>query len=213
MHLFQFLTGRFGPCGLAALCVIAFGTACASKNRSTAPAAPRAVQNLEYGIEVAAGRDGARRVNSSHVFRNGDRFRFVFRSDFDAFVYLFSRGTGEGAYSRLFPHGDLQVSNVVRPDFEVLVPSGGGWLEFDDTPGTEHLVLAVSNRPLRQLEDVGSEVEMDRLDYTLSQLSRMRGYSASQPNVGGGDWTRLTLRALGSPAVRVERLALTHHGN
>lgn len=212
MHFKQSLTGACGPRGLAALCLLAVGAACGS-NRPAVPAAPRAVQNLEYAIEIEAGRDGARRVNSSYVFRNGDRFRFVFRSDFDAFVYLFSRGTGESAYSRLFPHGDLQVSNVVRPDFEVLVPGGAGWLAFDDSPGTEHLVLAVSNRPLRQLEDVGSQVEMDRLDYTLSQLSRMRGYSGSQPDAGGDGWTKLTLRGLASPSIRVERLALTHHGS
>ena len=166
----------------------------------------------EYAIEIKSGRDGARRVNPSYVFRSGDRFRFVFRSDFDAFVYLFSRGTGEGAYSRLFPHSGMQASNVVRPDFNVLVPDAGNWFAFDEQDGVEHVVIVVANRPLRELDEVGTEIGMDRLDYTLSQLSRMRGYSGSRSQSSGEGWTKLTLLGRGgSAAVRVSRLALTHH--
>lgn len=190
---------------------LAFASILATLCLLTGPGAKCEAETSEYAIEIKAGRDGARRVNPSYVFRSGDRFRFVFRSDFDAFVYLFSRGTGEAAYSRLFPHSGMQASNVVRPDFNVLVPDGGGWFAFDEQDGVEHVVVVVANRPLRELDEVGDEIAMDRLDYTLSQLSRMRGYGGARADSNREGWTKLTLLKEGRPAVRVSRLALTHH--
>lgn len=190
----------------AVLCLLALVALGSSATNAVA-------QEFEYAVEVAAGRDGAQRIDADYVFRSGDRFRVAFKSDFDSFVYLFSRGTGEGSYARLFPHGGVQASNLVRPNFQVRVPDSGGWLTLDDRAGVERLVLVISNRRQRDLEETGDSVEMDRLDYTLSQLHRTRSPAGRVQAREKDGWRRLRFRNFGGgPLVHVTRIALTHHG-
>ena len=178
-------------------------------------APPVHAENFEYAIELATGRDGAQRVDADHIFRSGDRFRVVFDSDFDAFVYLFARGSGESEYTRLFPHGGFEASNLVRPNFDVYVPDGGGWLALDERAGVERLVLVVSDRPQRDLEESGEAVKLDRLDYTLSQLHRTRSRNGTvrSTKLQRQRSTRLNFKGFTKGSlVHVARMALTHHG-
>ena len=168
---------------------------------------------FEYGIEAAADRaaDGAQRVPPDHIFRSGDRFRVAFKSSFDAFVYLYSRGESESAYTRLFPHDQIEASNLVRPGYEVRVPDGGGWMALDDRPGTERLMMVVANRPQRDLEEAGAEVERDRLDRLILQMQQIPSVAAKTRHQKDG-WTRLNFQ--GKEPARiffVGRMILTHH--
>lgn len=168
---------------------------------------------FQYAIEVAADRasDGALRVQPDHIFRSGDRFRVAFASRFNAFVYLFARGDAESSYTRLFPHEAIEASNLVRPNYEVRVPDGGGWLALDDRPGLERLVMVISNRRQPDLEEAGSEVERDRLNRTLSQLhlTRSRGNVRSQRQKDG--WTKLRFEGNPQRIVHVMHLSMMHH--
>ena len=168
---------------------------------------------FEYGIEAAADRatDGAQRIPPGHIFRSGDRFRVAFKSSFNAFVYLYARGDAESAYTRLFPHGQIEASNLVRPGYEVRVPDGGSWMALDDRPGTERLIMVVANRPQRDLEEAGTEVERDRLDRLVLQMQQIPSVGAKTRRQKDG-WTRLNFQGT-EPAriLYVGRMMLTHH--
>ena len=181
----------------------------------TGPAFAHAADRLEfqYAIEVAADRasDGAQKIRSDHILRTGDRFRVAFMSKFNAFVYLFARGDSEGTYTRLFPHSQIEVSNLVRPNFEVRIPDQGGWLALDERPGVERLVLVVSNRAQPDLDEIGEEVERDHLDRTFSQLHLTRSSGMVRTNELDSGWTRLRFEGRPQRIVHVRHINLTHH--
>ena len=168
---------------------------------------------FQYAIEVAADRasDGAQKIRSDHIFRTGDRFRVAFMSKFNAFVYLFARGDSESNYTRLFPHSQIEASNLVRPNFEVRIPDQGGWLALDERAGVERLVMVVSNRAQPDLEEIGEEVERDRLDRTISQLHLTRSSGIVRTKELDSGWTRLRFEGRPQRIVHVRHIYLTHH--
>ena len=186
---------------LAVLAMMVFGVEAAAQRL-----------DFEFAIEAEADRavDGAQRVHSDHIFRSGDRFRIAFSSKFDAFVYLFSRGDAESGYTRLFPHAAVEASNRVRPGYEVRVPDQGGWLQLDNKPGMERLVLVVSNRPQTDLEEIGAEVERDRLERVVAQLGLTRSPGRVNERQQDG-WTRLRFEGRPSRIVHVKHLTMMHH--
>lgn len=202
MHIQQFHTAIARILGVALLGVASVGVSHSASKLE-----------FEYSIEVAADRaaDGAQRIRSDHILRTGDRFRVAFSSKFNAFVYLFARGDSESNYTRLFPHSEIEASNLVRPNFEVRVPDRGGWLALDERPGVERLVMVVSNRAQPDLEEVGEEVERDRLDRIISQLHLTRSNGKVQTKELDSGWTRLRFQGRPERIVHVRHIYLTHH--
>lgn len=108
-------------------------TACAV----IAPAQPgperRAPQRMEIQVEL---RDGGawRAVDPSHVFSQGDRVRFRFRSNFTGYLYVMNQGTS-GDYTKLFPREDTGTANRVESGREYLVPATEGAFRVTGPPG------------------------------------------------------------------------------
>src|SRR3981081_2819739 len=55
---------------------------------------------IAYAIEVEAD-SKPKRVKEDETFRSGDGFRFIFKPDFKAYVYVLNRGPHEKAYEIL----------------------------------------------------------------------------------------------------------------
>lgn len=87
---------------------------------------------------------------STTTFRSGDRVRFAFESNIDAYLYVVQQGSS-GRWTMLFPGPRINGGrNAVKKSDEYVVPSND-WFLFDATPGTEHVFVLLSKEPLSEL--------------------------------------------------------------
>lgn len=83
-------------------------------------------------------------VPPGYRFRSGDQIRLVFSTNFTGYVGISNQGS-TGAVTLLYPPaGDL---GQVTPSSNFEVP-GQGWLQFDNKPGRERLVVVLSPKPI-----------------------------------------------------------------
>ncbi|MCX6624027.1 MAG: DUF4384 domain-containing protein [Acidobacteria bacterium] len=103
----------------------------------------RAPQRMEIHIEL---RDGSawRAVDPSHVFAQGDRVRFRYRSNFNGYLYVMNQGTS-GDYGQLFPREDTGTANRVEAGKEYVVPAAAeGAFRVTGPPGHDIIYWMVT---------------------------------------------------------------------
>lgn len=132
-------------CGLSALTCQAQHLESSSKNLYIAHS-----QNSRQGkpgvrITIRLNRNGRiSTVPLSYNFRSGDKVKFLFETNFDAYVQILNLGT-RGDFQMLYPYPGAteRVSKLENNE----IPRGA-WFEFDNVPGTEQLAFNFSSRPI-----------------------------------------------------------------
>ena len=73
-------------------------------------------------------------VDPGLVFETGDRVRFLFKANFDGFLYVMDYGTS-GSYSLLFPRDETGRENKITAGTEYRVPATQAWFRIAGPPG------------------------------------------------------------------------------
>lgn len=167
--------------------------------------------SFEYGLvlEDERGEGGMRSVGRDFRFRSGDGFRFEFRADFDAHVYLFNRAERAADYVALVPGPATRVANPIYAGEAVHLPGAPEWLRFDRQPGLEHFVMVVSTAPQADFESAGSSIDRDSFERSLARIERLQT-PASRSSVTEADKTREFFAASARDVALVVRLPLEH---
>jgi Domain of unknown function (DUF4384) len=98
-------------------------------------------------VTIELKRDGeTRKVPLNYVFRAGDRVKFHFETNFNAYVKVINIGS-TGALQLLYPYQG--APELVERSRDYAIPRGDLWLEFDQNPGAERLTFVFSSQPLR----------------------------------------------------------------
>jgi hypothetical protein len=101
---------------------------------------------LQYWIEL--NRKGqVLRVSNKFAFKSGDKIRIHVKSNIEAFAYVMLREGSSGEQSVLFPDARFHDDNKFKASEDYPVPRDG-YLAFDQTPGTEKLILLLSRQAL-----------------------------------------------------------------
>lgn len=113
---------------------------------------------------------GTKAVSPSTVFSAGDRIRLGFNANRAGFLYVVNLGSS-GQVNTIFPISATD-SNQVQPGLVYQVPQVmGKSIKFDNTPGTEVLLIVLSESRISKFEHGGQLI-------TLSE-SRAEGVSAA----------------------------------
>ena len=103
----------------------------------------RLIRQLPDGTEVD--------VDSATTFHSGDKLKLSFESNIAGYLYV-AMQVSSGNWAVLFPSAQINGGrNQITPLEEYDVPSDGGWFQFDEHVGTEHLFVFLSRDPLSQL--------------------------------------------------------------
>ena len=87
-------------------------------------------------------------VSPQTVFHSGDRIRLVIDLNFTGYIALVNVGTS-GKESLLFPYKG--ADDQVAPNAALRVPRTD-WIKFDNTVGTEELIVAFSKNRIPEVE-------------------------------------------------------------
>jgi hypothetical protein len=113
-----------------------------------------AAGRLQVRVQVQARTaDGGFLVHDSgQTLESGRGLRLVVQSNIRAYVYLLLLSSQRHAL-QLFPQPALRQYNPLKPDTSVAIPpTGAGWFELDEHPGTEHIQIVASAHPLQDFE-------------------------------------------------------------
>ena len=215
---------RAAPLALAICCCILWA-GCKSKptqvgdtRKGTAPPAgstppppkipPGNEKQLAFAIELKG--DGLpRRVKEDYDFHSGDRFRFVIKPGFSAYVYMLNRGTGESKYSVLFPLSREVSQNPIRPDAEQPVPGdSASWMKMNSSPGTENFVLIVSMVPLPEFTEKQT-MSVDDGDRAVARVDQ-EYHPASSRRFEDQEWVKFFAADPGHDLAIVLHIPLKH---
>lgn len=198
---------------MAVMGVVAAGCGAARGGGGESPGPVDGTLVFRYGIELED-RGDLRRVAEDFPFRSGDRFRFVLESGFRAHFYLFNRGAGDRAYTRLFPRESADDRRALPREREVRVPPGDGWYRMDTEAGIEQLVLVVATAPLGELgmdlDDAGRDANV--FEQHLGELERAYRPLRFGRAQAGDDVELVAERGEGETAV-VVRIPLRHEAD
>lgn len=101
-------------------------------------------------------RDGqTRTVAPSYEFASGDKVKLRYTTSADGYVYWMAK-MSSGKYSVLFPNEKTGMDNFIKKNAEHTVPVKGAF-RFDDTPGTETLLMVFSPERVPELEAAVAE--------------------------------------------------------
>ena len=102
-------------------------------------------------------RDGVtKQVLPTHQFRSGDKVKLRYTTSEDGYVYWLAK-MSSGKYDLLFPTPKTGMDNRISRNQEYTVPVKGSF-RFDDTPGTESLLLVFGLAKIPELEAAVTEV-------------------------------------------------------
>ncbi len=170
----------------------------------TSPGVPRE-WTASYSFEL---REPSRTVDESHAFRSGDRFRIRLETDFAAYVYLFSRAGSADRYTALHPVPAATPAPVPSQGF-FSVPPEGRWLEVDELPDEELLVMVLATSPVPELCFDQPTVLGGRLESALAGTERRLAPPHSRRTTDGKR-VRLVLTSSQEDWALVLRLHLKH---
>ena len=94
-------------------------------------------------------------VPPSYEFRSGDRVKLRYTTNADGYVYWLAK-MSSGKYSVLFPTDKTGMDNLIKKNEEHTVPVKGSF-RFDDTPGTEQLLMVFSPDRINELDQAVAE--------------------------------------------------------
>ena len=126
-------------------------------------------------------RDGQKTVVApDYTFRSGDRVKLRYTTNADGYVYWLAK-MSSGKYSLLFPNNTTGMDNRIKKNEEHTVPVKGSF-RFDDTPGTESLLLVFSHDRVPELDQAVAEVNRQKANVVedSSKVSRVEDKNASK---------------------------------
>ena len=101
-------------------------------------------------------RDGEKTtVAPDHEFKSGDRVKLRYTTSADGYVYWLAK-MSSGKYSVMFPTDKTGMDNLIKKNEEHTVPVKGSF-RFDDTPGTESLLMVFSPDRIPELDQAVAE--------------------------------------------------------
>ncbi|MDR2482165.1 MAG: C1 family peptidase [Treponema sp.] len=99
------------------------------------------------GMPVQFTREGYYRTVNSYP--SGTRFRFIMGNNHPAYVYAFTADSLTSKTNLIFPLAELNESPALDyTESKVAWPGENEWIELDDIPGTDYLVVLYSKREL-----------------------------------------------------------------
>jgi hypothetical protein len=113
-----------------------------------------AAGRLQLQVQVQARTaDGGFVVHhSGQALESGHGLRVMVQTNIRGYVYLLLLSSQRHVV-QLFPQPALGQYNPLMPETAVAIPpTGAGWFELDDRPGTEHIQIVASAHPLRDIE-------------------------------------------------------------
>ncbi len=118
------------------------------------PAKNAAVKNPEK-ISVRTALELTRNDETTTVppnfeFKSGDKVKLRYTTNADGYVYWLAK-MSSGKYSVLFPTDKTGMDNAIKRNAEHTVPVKGAF-RFDDTPGTESLLMVFSTGRIPELD-------------------------------------------------------------
>jgi hypothetical protein len=162
---------------------------------------------LSYAFEMGGDDRIVSMVASNRVFRSGDRFRVVLKSDFHAWVYLFNQNPDDSEVQVLFPFGNRTAE--ISANNETRAPGTEGWFRMDRKTGNEVLILVASPAPVSGLHPSGGRVQRRDFDSWLARTEEV-AKPQSQRLFENAPWTSLMADASQTPLVFVQRVPLKH---
>lgn len=98
-------------------------------------------------------RDGeTRTVAPDYTFQSGDRVKLRYTTNASGYVYWLAK-MSSGKYSVLFPTDITGMDNKITKNEEHTVPAKGSF-RFDDTPGTEMVLMVFAEQRIPELDQV-----------------------------------------------------------
>ena len=94
-------------------------------------------------------------VSPTYEFQSGDRVKLRYSTNSDGYVYWMAK-MSSGKYTMLFPSEQTGTDNFITKNSEYTVPVKGSF-RFDDTPGTEHLLMVFSPDRIPEMEQAVAE--------------------------------------------------------
>ena len=94
-------------------------------------------------------------VTPAHKFKSGDKVKLRYTTSTDGYVYWMAK-MSSGKYAMLFPNNKTGMDNHIRKNEEHTIPVKGSF-RFDDTPGTESLLMVFSAERIPELEAAVAE--------------------------------------------------------
>lgn len=94
-------------------------------------------------------------VAPDHEFKSGDRVKLRYTTSSDGYVYWLAK-MSSGKYNVLFPTDKTGMDNLIKKNEEHTVPAKGSF-RFDDTPGTENLLMVFSPNRIPELDQAVAE--------------------------------------------------------
>ncbi len=97
-------------------------------------------------------------VLPDYEFQSGDKAKFVYTTNTDAYVYWLSQGTS-GEYFMLFPTPKTGTDNFVKKNAVNTIPVKGAF-KFDDKAGSEKILLVMAAEKIPELEAAATEAAL-----------------------------------------------------
>jgi hypothetical protein len=104
------------------------------------------------GKQVAIMQDGETLRDGRGNPQLGDKFKIVFRTNAECFMYVIAID-GSGWAQGLLPSQALSVGNPVAKDREYTFPEGDRWFSLDQVRGIETIYLIASPGPRPDIEE------------------------------------------------------------
>lgn len=94
-------------------------------------------------------------VAPDYKFKSGDKVKLRYTTNADGYVYWLAK-MSSGKYAVLFPTNKTGMDNLIKKNAEHSVPVKGSF-RFDDTPGTESLLMVFSPDRIPELDQAVNE--------------------------------------------------------
>ena len=122
---------------------------------------------VTYKIELLRpGTNTPKVVNSSHIFKSGDRIRVHVSSNADGYMHTLHKGSSGNVM--LIP---VSTGGRVINGQTITIPSESGWLVFDDQKGIEKLDLVFASAP--QASSTGIIPGPENTDSLISNIQQV----------------------------------------
>jgi serine/threonine protein kinase len=130
----------------------------------TSPTAPGPVSKMKVSLIRRDKRGNEETVSPETRFYNNDGVRIRIQADQNGFLYILSRGSS-GKVSMLYPDRRIQGgNNQIVKEQVVSIPTGAGWIKFDNKTGTELIYLVFTEnkteRFISELENATSQAKI-----------------------------------------------------
>lgn len=155
------------------------------------PTPPTPISKMTVSLIRRDRRGNKEAVSPETTFHSGEGVRINIQADQNGFLYILSRGS-TGKVSMLYPDQRIQGGNnrIVKGQ-EVNIPTGGGWFEFNENPGTEMIYLVFAEN---KTERFISELENAASQGKIALPAELERQAMDLVTMGGelkGQWTLL----------------------